>query len=570
MGLQSYKSGNNSDIPLITIITVVLNNPAGLKKTVESVLSQTYKNIECIIIDRGSAKSTLDVIKEYESRIHYQLSKPYKGVYDAMNKGIEFATGDYINFMNADNWFCSKNTIQNIFSQQHGGADFIYGDTICRYDRDVVKYCNALTVDDLWKYMIFFHQSSFIKKTIFERQKFDLKYKICSDYELIYDAFNNGARFFKTALPVSVYYKNVVSKQKIIRQYVENWLISGRFNNYQGFNRSHLSLIPKLIYKKICAQIKRQTTWNMQMLGQRTVQDAIDRGFFTQYFKKRQFVAMPLSEIGHKCVVKHGLITDEHTGVVIYQHGKVGSTSILYSLKKSLSCPVYRIHSLAGTRNAEKWHKNNNFARLPAHLLISKALRNIYEKYSSVLKWKIITLARDPVAQNLSAIFQNLREKHSELIIPGTQKIDMERATRKISNMFRNMDKNKRGVLDYFDREFKDFLGIDIYAYPFNDQKGYSVIKDGNIEILIMKFERLSEIFSRAIEDFLGIKKVKLPKKNVTKEKSFGPEHAALKKRLKLPKEVLQSIYTSQYVRHFYPENATAGGIGGTVNSIKF
>jgi glycosyltransferase involved in cell wall biosynthesis len=103
MGLQSYKSGNNSDIPLITIITVVLNNPAGLKKTVESVLSQTYKNIECIIIDRGSAKSTLDVIKEYESRIHYQLSKPYKGVYDAMNKGIEFATGDYINFMNADN-----------------------------------------------------------------------------------------------------------------------------------------------------------------------------------------------------------------------------------------------------------------------------------------------------------------------------------------------------------------------------------------------------------------------------------------------------------------------------------
>jgi glycosyltransferase involved in cell wall biosynthesis len=257
-GLKVYKSTDDLHTYLITVITVVLNNPEGLRKTIESVLAQTYNNIEYIIIDGGSAKSTLDVIKEYERGIAYWISEPDKGTYDAMNKGIEFATGDYINFMNADDWFYSKNTIENIFLQQHGNSDFIYGDTVCRYDQGKVKYFNALTVDDLWKYMIFFHQSSFMKKSIVEKQKFGLKYKISNDYELIYNAYNNGARFFKIDQPVSVYYRNGISHQKFIRRYFENWMISRKFNKHQGFKHSHFSLIPKRIYKEIITLFGRK------------------------------------------------------------------------------------------------------------------------------------------------------------------------------------------------------------------------------------------------------------------------------------------------------------------------
>ena len=117
-------------MPKITIITVCYNAISTIEDTIKSVLSQTYENLEYIIIDGGSIDGTIDIIKKYEKQISYWQSEPDKGVYDAMNKGIKLSTGEWINFMNAGDSFYNTEVLQSLnlyFSDSQ--TDIIYGDT---------------------------------------------------------------------------------------------------------------------------------------------------------------------------------------------------------------------------------------------------------------------------------------------------------------------------------------------------------------------------------------------------------------------------------------------------------
>lgn len=166
--------------PLISVITVVYNGAATLEQTILSVIEQTYSNIEYIIIDGYSTDGTLDIIKQYEDGIDYWQSEPDKGIYDAMNKGIDFASGSFINFMNAGDSFANSTVTEKI---KNYTQDILYGNIFLKKESSLTE----MNFPDKFRFFYFSrnatvcHQAIFARKTTFYGNKFDLHYKIIAD-----------------------------------------------------------------------------------------------------------------------------------------------------------------------------------------------------------------------------------------------------------------------------------------------------------------------------------------------------------------------------------------------------
>ena len=178
---------------LISIITINYNNAKGLETTLESVHNQKNKDYELIIIDGNSTDHSLAIIDKYESIVTYSCSEKDNGVYDAMNKGIKKATGDFLIFMNSGDSFYDTNTLA-IFSDLkilHPKFDIIYGD-VNAVDLTVQKKIIQPKKLNLFYFIdhTLNHQATFIKRGLFEKQGlYSLEYKISSDYEFFLKAF---------------------------------------------------------------------------------------------------------------------------------------------------------------------------------------------------------------------------------------------------------------------------------------------------------------------------------------------------------------------------------------------
>jgi glycosyltransferase involved in cell wall biosynthesis len=133
--VHNLKTRFNDKKPIITVITVARNCEDTIEDTIVNVINQKFRNIEYIIIDGASSDNTLEIIKKYERSIDYWISELDNGIYDAMNKGIDLATGDWINFMNAGDSFYNYNLFSTIFDQfEYNKFDVIYGDFIAKDD----------------------------------------------------------------------------------------------------------------------------------------------------------------------------------------------------------------------------------------------------------------------------------------------------------------------------------------------------------------------------------------------------------------------------------------------------
>ena len=117
----------------ISVVTVCYNSVNTIEETMLSVLNQTYPDIEYIIIDGGSTDGTVDIIRKYAARLGYWISEPDKGIYDAMNKGIAAATGDYINFMNSGDMFASNDVLSSFKNFVSDDPEIVYGDVKLSY-----------------------------------------------------------------------------------------------------------------------------------------------------------------------------------------------------------------------------------------------------------------------------------------------------------------------------------------------------------------------------------------------------------------------------------------------------
>lgn len=189
----------------ISIITVSYNAEATIERTLLSVFSQTYSDKEFVVIDGGSSDGTLEILKKYADKIDVLVSEPDKGIYDAMNKGVAKSSGDYLIFINSDDYFYDEFVLERV--AQAPRADFIFGDQYDEEDgrRELAQNLGALDVYHMFRGH-FAHQSILAKRELFQKYgSFDLSYKICADWDWILRCLVNGATTTRVDTPIAVF-----------------------------------------------------------------------------------------------------------------------------------------------------------------------------------------------------------------------------------------------------------------------------------------------------------------------------------------------------------------------------
>ena len=221
--------------PRLTVITIVFNNVRDIERTMLSVLNQTYPNLEYIIVDGKSTDGTLEVIKKYERRISRIVSEPDRGIYDAMNKGLALATGDYVLFMNSGDEVYAADTVARIFSLEPD-ADIYYGETEMynqqwqSIGRRRHRAPDKLTWRSFQYGMSVSHQAIYVKRSI--TVPFDTAYHLSSDIDWIIKALKKAGKVVNANMYVAKYLVGGMSKAKHKQSLVERFEI---FTKHYGF-----------------------------------------------------------------------------------------------------------------------------------------------------------------------------------------------------------------------------------------------------------------------------------------------------------------------------------------------
>lgn len=226
--------------PKLSVITIVYNNVKDIERTMLSVLNQTYANIEYIVIDGASTDGTVEAIEKYKERLGKFISAQDNGIYDAMNKGLALATGEYVLFMNSGDEIYAPETVSEVFAAAPSG-DIYYGETEM-YDenwKSLGQRRHSAPEHFDWRSFKFgmniSHQAIYIKRSLAE--PFDLKYKYSSDIDWIIKAAKKSSNIVNTHQYVAKYLVGGMSKQKHLESLKERFKI---LSHYYG-------LVPTLI-----------------------------------------------------------------------------------------------------------------------------------------------------------------------------------------------------------------------------------------------------------------------------------------------------------------------------------
>ncbi|WP_134089474.1 glycosyltransferase family 2 protein [Olivibacter sp. XZL3] len=233
-------------LPTLSVITVVYNNVRDIERTIRSVLAQNYPNIEYIVIDGGSTDGTLKIVDQYKTRISKVVSERDKGIYDAMNKGIRLATGDYLLFMNSGDEIYAPDTVSNVFSSQ-ALADIYYGETemINEQGESLGRRRHKTPQHFTWKSfkygMSISHQAIYIKKSLVE--PYNETYQLSADIDWILTAAKKAKTIVNTHQYVAKYLVGGLSKKRHWQSLKERFRIFTK----------HYGLLPNLFNHGVVA-----------------------------------------------------------------------------------------------------------------------------------------------------------------------------------------------------------------------------------------------------------------------------------------------------------------------------
>ena len=247
---------NNS----ISIISVTYNVNKTIEKMIESVIEQKNSNIELIIIDGYSDDGTIDIIKKYEKDIDYWISESDKGIYNAMNKGIEKATGNYVYFLGADDYL-NNGSLDKVVQYLDGKTDIICGkvyliDRMLKIKKISGKF---LSKREILNGQMAPHQGMFMKRELVLKYKFNEEYRIASDYELFLRAILDGAKVKFIDLIIANYSiqgVSSISTAKLKNEYISILKKYGLDDSVECFVKKNQEKKWKILVKNMLRTLK--------------------------------------------------------------------------------------------------------------------------------------------------------------------------------------------------------------------------------------------------------------------------------------------------------------------------
>ena len=187
----------------LSIITVNLNNQDGLLRTAQSIVGQSFRDFEWLVIDGGSTDGSQEIMSQFSAHIAWSVSEPDGGIYEAMNKGLAKASGDYVQFLNSGDSFIDRDVLESVFADNHL-ADVNYGDQWCVLDGSIIekrRYPETMDLRFLFRAPLG-HQASFIKTSLAKANPYRVKYTISADRAFFIDLYLSGASFHYLNFPI--------------------------------------------------------------------------------------------------------------------------------------------------------------------------------------------------------------------------------------------------------------------------------------------------------------------------------------------------------------------------------
>ncbi len=242
--------------PKFSIITVTYNAGATLEDTIQSVITQSYKNLEYIIVDGGSKDRTLDIIRQYRTHIHTVVSEPDRGLYDAMNKGIRLATGDYICFLNAGDELHEDDTLLMMVHSITGNVlpDVLYGETAIVDEEGHFLRMRRLSAPEhlTWKSfrkgMLVCHQAFFARRDLVE--PFDLSYRFSADFDWCIRIMKKSQTLHNTHLTLIDYLNEGMTTRNHKASLKERFRIMCKYYGYFPTILRHLGFAIRAVVKR--------------------------------------------------------------------------------------------------------------------------------------------------------------------------------------------------------------------------------------------------------------------------------------------------------------------------------
>lgn len=242
--------------PKFSVITVTYNAEKTVEDTIQSVISQTYHHVEYIIVDGASTDGTMAIVDRYRDRISRVVSEPDKGLYDAMNKGISLATGDYLCFLNAGDSFHEDDTLQAMVHSLPGNElpDVLYGETaLVDSQRHFLRMRHLSAPDTLtWKSfrhgMLVCHQAFFARHTLVE--PYDLRYRFSADFDWCIRVMKKARTLHNTRLTLIDYLEEGMTTQNHKASLKERFHIMARHYGLLSTIVRHAWFVCRLIIKK--------------------------------------------------------------------------------------------------------------------------------------------------------------------------------------------------------------------------------------------------------------------------------------------------------------------------------